>query len=46
MTRIDQVKADFDAGKLTRKVALDRLEALGMWVDEAETLLALTIEDI
>ena len=39
MTRIEQVKADYDACKLTYEAALAKLEALGMWASQADDYL-------
>lgn len=40
MTRIETVKSKYDADELSHKAALDQLEALGMWEDDAESYLA------
>lgn len=39
LTRMDAVKADYDACRLTYEAALDKLQALGMWEDDADDFL-------
>lgn len=46
MTRIEQVKADYDACKINYEAALGKLEALGMWEDEADDLLSQASEEV
>jgi hypothetical protein len=40
MTRTEEIKAKYDASEISRKAALDHLEALGMWRDDADSYLA------
>lgn len=40
MTRMETIKAKYDSFDLSRKAALDQLEALGMWGDDVENYLA------
>lgn len=45
MTRIETIKAKYDAGELSYEAALGRLEALGMWADDAAAYLAVPPQD-
>lgn len=45
LTRTEKVKADYDACRLTYEDALARLEALGMWEDQADDYLVTKLED-
>lgn len=40
MTRTESIKAKYVASELSQKAALDQLEALGMWRDDASNYLA------
>lgn len=40
MTHMETIKAKYDSSELSRKAALDQLEALGLWEDDANKYLA------
>jgi hypothetical protein len=41
MTRMETIKAKYDACEMTYEEALARLEALGMWASQADDYLAI-----